>query len=430
MQCTIKKLPKGLVELTISVGQEEIASALEKAAQEISKDHPLDGYRPGKAGYEAVAKRYGEQVIQEAALPGVVRRNYVQAVKDNSLNTYGEPEISVTKLAPGNPIEFTATVALVPEITNLADPAAIKVDTKTPRVEDKEVDGTIHELQKMQTREIRVAREVRDKDKIVVDMDLSRDGVAVEGGQARGHGIYLDEEYYIPGLKEKVLGMKEGETREFSLKFPKDHFQKMLAGADVGFKVTVKEIFELQFPAIDEEFAKALGQESVNKLRELLTDNILKDKTHKEEQRVEAEILEQMVKKSRFGEIPERMVNSEVDRMLHELKHGLEEKNVKFEDYLQNIKKTLEALKLDFAKQAIERVKTALVVREYGIREKIEIPDADVMKEVEQMINRYSEDAEAQQTIRSEDYQDYIRTTLRNHKVVALLRERANVVKK
>jgi len=418
------------MELTIEVGQDEITNTLEKAAQEISTEKPLPGYRPGKAGFDAVAKHYGEQAVYEAALPRIVQRYYVKAVKGNNLDTYGEPEINVTKLAPGNPIEFTATVALVPEVTNLADPSELKIETKEAKVEAAEVDGTLKELARMQTKEIRATREVQDKDKIVVDMHLKKGGVPVEGGDAHDHGIYLDEEYYVPGLKEKVLGMKEGEEREFQLSFPKDHFQKMLAGAKVDFKVKVKEVYELQHPEMNDEFAKSLGQENMDKLRELLEANILKDKQQKEQQRIEGEILNKLVSKSRFGDIPERMINTEVERMMQELSQSVAQRGIKFEDYLKNIKKTMEELKLEFAKQATERVKVALVVRAFGEQEKVEVADADVLAEVEQLMNHYNKDPEAQKTIRSEEYQDYIRTNLRNRKVVEILREKANVVTK
>jgi trigger factor len=419
-----------LVEIKISVEQNEVTSILEKTAQEISKEKPIDGYRPGKAGYEAVAKHFGEQAIYEAALSKIVQRYYVQAVKDNNLKTYGEPKIEVTKLAPGNAIEFTATVSVVPEITDLPDLSTIKIETHPVVVEDKEIDGTIRELQKMQTKEVRVNREVGDKDKIIVDLDLKKDGVAIEGGQAIGHGIYLDEEYYVPGLKEQVLGMKEGETREFTLKFPKEHFQKMLAGAPVDIKITVKEIFELQHPTIDDEFAKSLGQESLAKLRELLHSNILNDKTQKEAERIEVAALEKIISKSRFSDLPEQMINNEVDRMLHELKHNIADRGVKFEEYLQNIKKSVDELKLEFAKQAIQRIKSALVIREFGQRENIEVADTEVMQEVEKLLNRYTDNAEAQKTIRDEDYQDYIRTTLRNRKIIRVIKEKIQIIKK
>ncbi len=430
MQSTTKKTEKGVVELTVTVEPEEIKHTLERTAQEISREKPIEGYRPGKAGYETVAKTYGEGVIYEAALPDVVRKYYVQAVKENDLQTFGEPEINVTKLAPGNPIEFTATVALVPDVTQLADVEKIKVESKTPKVEDKEVDGTIKELQRMQTKEVRVNRAASEGDKVVVDMDMTLAGVPLDGGQARGHAIFLDEEYYVPGLREKVTGMKEGETREFELKFPKDHYQKNIAGKDVGFKVTVKEIYELQHPAEDDEFAKSLGQESMAKLRELLKDNILKDKQQKEDQRVELEILEKLAEKTRFGDLPERMITMEVDRMIHELEHSIAERGVEFADYLKSIDKKAEDLKLEFAPQAVKRIKTALILREYGKQKNIEVPDSEVLEEQQQMINAYKDNAEAQEQVRSEEYQDYIRSSLRNRKVIADMREKANVVKK
>jgi len=414
--------------MTIEVN--EAQSILQDAATKISRERPIDGFRPGKAGYETIKSHFGEAVIYETALPELVRRNYVQAVRDNQLNTYGDPEVNVTKLAPGNPIEFTATVALIPEITQLAEADRIKIKTSEPTVDDKEIAGTLKELQRMQTKEVRADREARANDKVIVDMDMSRAAVPLDGGQARGHGIYLDEDYYVPGLKEKIIGMKEGEMREFSLKFPKDHYQKTLAGKDVEFKLTVKEIYELQHPEIDDEFAKALGQESLAKVKELLHGNIKNDKAAKESQRIEAELLEKLVERSRFGEIPESMINQEVNRMLHELKHSVAERGLEFDDYLKSIKKTADELRLDLAQQAVQRIKTALLVREYGLREKIDISDAEVLTEVEKLINDSSGDAEAQKIIRSEEYQDYIKTAVRNRKVIELLKERITLIEK
>jgi len=430
MNCITKKLPKGLVELTITIEVEEAQPTLQDAAKKISRERPIDGFRPGKASYEAIKSHFGEAAIYETALPGLVRHNYVQAIKNNEFSTYGDPEINVTKLAPGNPIEFTATVALIPEITQLAEADNIKIKTSEPTVDDKEMAGTLKELQRMQTKEVRTNREAQANNKVFVDMDMARDNVPLDGGQAHGHGIYLDEDYYVPGLREKIIGMKEGETNEFSLKFPKDHYQKTLAGKDVQFKLTDKEIYELQHPEIDDEFAKALGQESLIKMKELLHSNIMKDKTLKESQKIEAEILEKLVEKSRFGEIPESMINQEVNRMFHELKHSVAERGLEFEDYLKSIKKTADELRLEMAQQAVQRVKTALLVREYGLREKIEVSDVEVLAEVEKLINDSSGDAEAQRTIRSEEYQDYIKTAVRNRKVIKLLKERINLVKK
>ncbi len=425
MLCTTKKLPKGMVEISCEIPLEECKNELENAARQLSEQKPIEGYRPGKAPYDVVKARFGEMAIFEGALPNIVRKHYVKAVVENHVHTYGEPGINVTKLAPGNPVAFTATVAAIPEITSLADFRKIKIAAKEAVVGDDQVDAALKDLQRMQTKEVRVAREAREKDKIVVDMDLSQAGVPVDGGQARGHGIYLDEEYYVPGLKEKVLGMKEGEKREFTLKFPDSHFQKTLAGKDADFAVTLKEVYELQHPPIDDALAKTLGQESLGKLKELIKANMKTEAEEKERQRLEIEILDAIVDKSKFEDVPEKVLSDEVARMIDELKHGIAERGVPFEDYLANIKKTVDDLRMEFMPQAVKRVKTAILIREIGEKEKVEVPDTEVLAEIQELMNRYSNDAEAQEQIRSEEYQDYIRTSLRNRKVLAMLRESA-----
>lgn len=424
MQSTLKTLPKGLVELTIEVSLEEMQPQLEVAVQDLTKNNPIKGFRPGKAPYEIVKQSLSEMAIYETALPSVVRKNYVKAIMEAKVLAYGEPNIEVVKLVPGNPIVFKAIVPVVPKVTTLANLEKIKVGPKPITVEEKQVDAMVKELQRMQTRENKVERALAQHDKVVVDMDLSIENVPVEGGQARNHGIYLDEEYYIPGLKEQLIGLKSGDKKSFTLPFAKDHYQKNLAGKDVKFDVTVKDVLELTPPEANDEFAKTVGQESMPKLREILKKNLTDEAGDKERQRQEIEILEKLAEGSKFEEIPEVILNQEVGRMLEELRQSIMERGLEFDAYLSSLKKTIEDLKLDFVPQAIKRIKSALVIREFANQEKIEVSDTDLLKEVEVLLNRYSHDVDSQNRIRSEEYQDYLRTSLRNQKTLQKLREK------
>lgn len=424
MKCEVKKLPKGEAEIRVELAPDEVKPYLENAAKELSKVKPVEGYRPGNAPYDAVKRAYGEMAIYEAAIEPIVRKTYVQAVLDHQLNTYDEPRLDVQKLAPGNPIAYVAKVSLVPAVTKLPELASVKIKRAPQVIAEAKVDEAVKELQKMRTKEAAVNREVQDKDKVTVDMDMSRGGVPLEGGQARDHGIYLDEEYYIPGLKPQLFGMKAGEQKKFTLRFPAEHFQKHLAGQDVDFAVTLKQVFELQHPTLDDEFAKALGQESITKLRELIRQNMQAEADEKEAERVEHEALDKLVEKARFEDIPDAIVNREIDRMIHEMEHELEHRNVKLDDYLKNLKKTLADIKLDFAIPALKRVKAALLVRAIGEKEKIEATDADLIEETNRLINHYADNAEAQTQVRSDDYQEYLRTSIRNRKVVELMRQK------
>lgn len=428
MQSTIKRLPKSVVEIRVVAEHDDIADDLKRAAMELSSQRPIEGFRPGKAPYERVKTAYGEAAIYEAAMHDIVRRSYVKAVKEHDLHTFGEPSINVTKLAPGNPVEYTATVSLVPKVLKMADVRDITVDTYPAGAEDSDVDGTLKELQRMQTKEVAVERAAGEKDKIVVDMDMSKGGVPLDGGQTKDHGIYLDQEAYIPGLKEQMLGLGRDAEKTFSLRFPKDHYQKHLAGTDVDFRVKVKGVYELQHPELDDAFAKALGQENIGALRDLLRANIDKDKKDKEQQRMDNEVFEKLVDKSKFEDIPDDIVNIETNRMLSELKHSVNDRGVEFDQYLESIKKTLDELKLEMIPQAIKRVKTALLMREIAEKEGIAAEDGEVLEELQNLINAYSNDAKIQEQLRSEEYQDYLRTSIRNRKVVDFLRD--NVRKK
>jgi trigger factor len=274
----------------------------------------------------------------------------------------------------------------------------------------------------MQAVEKPVDREVQPKDKVTVDMNMTVDKVAIEGGTVKNHAIYLDEPYYVPGLNEKLHGMKKGETRTFKLKFPKDHFQKMIAGRDVDFEVKLTDLHEITHPEADDNFAKALGKETLEELRGLLRKNLEHEANSKERQRQEIAVLEELVKEARFEDIPETLIEGEARRMLDELDHSVSKNGLEFSDYLRQIKKTAGQLLLEFTPDAVKRVKSAILIREIGKTEKIEADDKDVIEEQTKLLNAYKEDPETQAHIRSEDGLAYVRSMLRNRKVMEFLR--------
>ncbi len=428
MSYTVKNLPKSVVELSFTVAPEEIGLQLAHAAEQLTKERPLSGFRPGKAPYEVIVARYGEMAIYEAALPEIVRKAYVQAVTETKLRTFGEPQISVGKLAPGNPITFTAEVVCIPKVTVFPDAAKTSITIKTPKVDAAEVEKSIDELSRMQTREVKVDRAAAGNDKLMVDLRLNQDGVAVEGGTALNHGVYLGEDYYIPGFREQVTGLKAGDNKKFKLPFPADYHQKNLADKEVEFDVTVKEVYELTPPARDDVFAKSLGQESMEKLRELIAQNMKAEAEDKEKQRQEIELLTNLVKEATFEEIPDLLVNNEVDRMVAELANGIKDRGMEFVDYLASIKKSVNDVKLEMTPKAVERIKVAILLRDIGERDGVEVSDADVLEETTRRINAASSDPAMQKALREDEHQDYIRSTLLNRKIIASLLEKAKKV--
>lgn len=413
-----------MLELEVEIPAEELKKFLDKAAATLALEVKIDGFRPEKVPFDILIKRVGEMTIYEKAAELAVEKTYPKIINEEHFETLGSPEISILKLAPENPLVYKATVALVPKI-KLGNYRKIKISRKKMEVEEKKVDEAVRELQKMQTKEVLAKRPAEKADKLVVDMDMFLDKIPLEAGQAKNHAIYLNETYYVPGLADQLIGLSAGEKKEFSLPFPKEHYQKNLAGKNVDFKVKVTSVFELQPPALDNEFAKALGQESFDALKNLLRQNLLKETENQEEARLEEEILKQVVAEARVEDIPETLVTSETRKMVHELENSLAERGVNFENYLKNIKKTKTQLMLDFAPRAVERIKTALAIKEIAAVEKIEASEKEINEEMAKLSETYKNEPELLGRVRSEESNQYLGNIIKNRKAVQLLKDSA-----
>lgn len=423
MDPVITHLPKSRVELKFIVTPEEAKPYLDQAVEDISTNKPIKGFRPGKAGYDDVKKAYGEMLIWETALERVVRAKYVKAVLDNNIETVGSPEVSVEKLVPNQNLEFTLIASVMPTVSNLMEYAKSLVTKKTRAVADEEVETAIQDLRKMRRVEAAVDRVAAKEDAIVIDLDIKKDNVPVEGGAARDYKIYLNESHVIPGFAEKLLGAKKGDEKKFELEFPKDHYNKMLAGNLVEFTATVKDVFGLRLPELDEEFAKGFGFDSLTALKDLLRKNLVEEQERKSDEAAEIELLEKLVKGSKFSEIPELLVNEEVRRMVAELEHNAVSQGMKMEEYLKSIKKTADDLRLDFVPRAIERIQTAVLIKEVGKREAVEIAEQDVEAEQDRILDSLPKgDKETRERVASPEYRDYIAVQMKNRKILAALK--------
>lgn len=423
MIVTTKNLPKSEVELTIELSVEEMKPFLEKAAVRLSTEKVIEGFRPGKAPLDVVTKKFGEAVMLEASAEEAVRGTYGKAIVQEKIMSIGSPAIDVKKMAPGNPFIYTATVTLLPEVT-LCDLTTVKVEKKEVKIPETDVERAIKDLLNMRVAETVTTNPADKTDKVVVDMNMSLDGVPLEGGQALGHQVYMDEQHYIPGFTEQILGLKKDDVKTFTLTFPKEHYQKNVAGKPVEFKVSVKEVYERKMPEFNDAFAAGFGQKTAADLDKLIRDNLLAEATQKEEQRQEIAAIEEIVKKSKFGDFPDILVNEEVNRMIMELQRGIAERGLEWDEYVAKAGKTETQMKLDFAPQAIDRIKAALTVRAIAAQNNIDVSDAEVATEVEREMNLYANDAKTQDEIRSEEYHDRVRFVLRNRKTVAFIKEK------
>jgi len=420
---TIKKPTPSTAELTITTPPAAYQKHLAAAAERLSARGAIKGFRPGKTPYEVVKRALGEMTILQEALEDIVQESFTAAIKSEGLETVGSPKIEMEKLAPGNDVVYRAIVGLYPKVM-VADVGSIHVTVKSKPVEEAKVTETLAALRGLHATEVMKAGPATGSDKLVIDMDMFLDKVPIEGGQAKKYQVYLGEDHYIPGFNEQVIGLQKDSEKEFSLNFPPTHYQKMLAGKKVDFKVKVKDVYERTLPELSDALAQKLGQGSMEKLTALIRKNMTEEAEQKVEQTAEIEILEQLIAKSSFDPIPEVIIDAERQKIFFELKRDLERHGVGIEQYLQDLKKTEEEMRRDFTAQAEKRAKAALISRQIALEQNLKVNDEELNKEMALMREVYKDDAVALENLLRPAVKQSIATTLQNKKVMAWLKER------
>jgi len=294
-------------------------------------------------------------------------------------------------------------------------------EKKKINVEDKEVEETLKWIRESRAPSIAVNRPAQKGDRVEIDFETRLDGIKLEKGESRDHPVILGEGNFLPGFEDAVSGMKSGEEKEFSLSAPDNWHDKNMAGKKIDFKAKMKSVQERKVPELTDEFAKSLGKfTSVEQLRINVKEGLTKEKEEKEKQLLRAKILDSIAQNIKV-EVPEVLIHSEQDKMLGELRQGIEEMNMSWKDYLAHIGKIPEELKKGWAMEAEKRVKTALVLREIARKEKIEA-DEDKIKEItEKMLARFHTMTEANKNIEPQELREYAEGIVKNEKVFELL---------
>ncbi len=423
MQITKEQLSKGQIALTIELSIDEMQPHIGTALDALAKNYDKKGFRKGHVPKEVVRKELGEMALYQAAVEPMVEATLFQALEDEKLEMVGQPQIDIVKLAPNNPFSYKAVISLFPTVV-IGDITKSKVEKKSVAIEDKEIEKMLYDLRKMRATEAAVDRVAKKGDKVTLDINMLLDKVPIDGGQSKDATVVLGEQLYVPGLSEKLEGIKKNEERAFLLPFPENYQQKHLSGKDVEFQVRATEVFEISLPKMDNAFAKTLGAESEEGLKEKLRKNLMAEKQQKEDQRFEMALLDEVVGKSTFSDIPDALIHAEAHKMLHELKQNVEQQGAKFPDYLAQIKKTEGELEQDMQPQAEKRVKTSLIARQVYRDQNMEVADEEIEKEITKTKAHYVNNKEVLENLDSENYRQYVKNMLGNRKVIMWLKEK------
>ena len=433
MQYTLNKLPKSEIEISVITPFEEFKPHLERAVVLISEEITIEGFRRGKAPYEVVAKRVGEHAIYERAADLAVRAAYPELfdrlIADKVFlpeanPPIGKPEITVTKLAPGNEFEFKLKLSLMP-LCALSDwrviAAQVNKEKKEAVVTDEEVANALVWVRESHATSARKDAPALVGDEVEIDFEVRAGGVKIEGGESRNHPLILGKSKFLPGFDEALVGMRGGEEKSFTLKVPEDWHDTSFAGKALEVTAKMHEVKARIVPDLTDEFAKNVGAcADVEAFRASVREGLLKEKKDKEAQHIRSRIIEEIAAAAKV-EVPEALIAAEIEKMHDELKNGVLQMGMEWDNYLRHIKKTAEDLSREWRGEAEKRVRVALALRTIGREEKIEPVSEEVEARANQYLAQFASADEAEKKIDRDRLRDYARGILRNEKVFELL---------
>ncbi|KKT32880.1 MAG: Trigger factor [Candidatus Moranbacteria bacterium GW2011_GWF2_44_10] len=415
----IRKLPKSQLELKITVPAKELEKFLDMAAEELSKDFKIAGFRPGKAPRKIVEQQVGSEKVLAHAAEKAVRKTYTESIIKNKIEAIGEPKITITKIAPGNDLEFKAVIAIMPEISLGDYKKSIKGLKKSEleKIKPEEIKKELDILRKSRAKLITVSREARKNDYVEIDFDVflieeKSASRRIEGGKSQNHPLTIGESYFIPGFEENLIGMKANDEKEFDLEFPRDYHKKELAGKPAKFKVKMK---------MNDDFAKSLGKfENLESLKKSVFEGMEIEQRKKNKEKRRQEIIEKIISDYKT-EIPEILLENEIDKMMAEFEQNIAGMGMKVDDYFVNIKKTRSEVRNSWKESAEKRVKSALALREIAKLENLSPESAEIEEEMNKTLAYFKGQRDMERNVDMERLYDYVKGTLTNQKVFEFL---------
>ncbi|MEX0934320.1 MAG: trigger factor, partial [Candidatus Saccharimonadales bacterium] len=261
------------------------------------------------------------------------------------------------------------------------------------KVEDEEVEQVIASLQDRLAKREEVKRAAKEGDEVEINFIGKKDGKEVPGAKAEGYPLVIGSNRFIPGFEEEVAGLKAGDEKKFKVKFPNDYAEGTLAGQEVEFEIKVNKVSKLTPPKVDDEFAKNAGPfEDLTSLKEDISAHLRSEKEKNAQRQLENKVIQKVVDKAKV-EIPEAMIEQEAKRLNEDLEQQLQEKGASKEDYLKETKQTAKELDESIAKQATNRVKTALVLTEVANQEKLEVTSEELEVRMQVIAGQYQDES-------------------------------------
>lgn len=416
---------EGLLKVTVPA--EKVDKALDQAFKKVVKQINVPGFRKGKVPRPIFEQRFGVEALYQDAVDILLPEAYGEAIDETGINPVAQPEVNVTQIEKGKDFEFEATVTVEPEV-QLGDYKGLEIEKQDSELTDEDLQEAIdHSLGHLADMVVKEDGAVENGDTVNIDFDGYVDGEQFEGGQADGYDLEIGSGSFIPGFEDQLVGVKTGEEKDVVVIFPEEYHAEELAGKEATFKTKVNEIKYKEVPELDDEIANELDSDanSVDEYKENLRKRLSEQKAEEAENVEKEEAINKATDNATI-DIPQAMIDTELDRMVQEFGQRIQQQGLDLQTYFQISGQDESQLREQMKDDAEQRIKTNLTLSAIADKENIEANDEDIDKELEKMSKQFNISVEdIKNTLGNTDI---IKNDVRIQKVIDLLRDNAKYV--
>ena len=412
---------KNMVKLVIESSAEDFENGLNAAYNKNKNKITVPGFRKGKAPRKMIEKLYGAEIFYEDAANAIIPDAYAKAADESELEIVSQPQISVVQLEAGKPFIFEAKVAVKPEV-ELGQYKGVEVAKCDTEVTDEDVNEELTKVQNQNSRTVTVEdRAVKDGDMTVIDFEGFVDGVAFEGGKGENYPLTIGSHSFIDTFEDQIVGMNIGDEKEINVTFPEDYHVEDLKGKPAMFKVKVNEIKEKQLPELDDDFAQDVSDfDTLAEYKEDLKKTIAERKEKEAKAKKEDEAIAKIIESSKM-DLPEAMVNTQVNRRVEEFAQRLQQQGLSIDQYFQYTGMTADKIVEEMKPEAVKRIQSRLVLEAIVKAENIEVSDEEFEAELQKMADAYGMEIDKIKEFMGEYESKQIREDVAIQKAVELI---------
>lgn len=427
MKASVEKRENNEVTLKIEVDGAEFEKALQAAYLKNKGRINVPGFRKGKAPRSVIETHYGKGVFFEDAVNDLYGDTYPQAVEETGIEPVDHPDIEIEKIDEAEGVVYTAKVTVRPEV-KLGAYKGIEIDQVEYTVTDQEVDEAVEQVRERNARWVAVnERPVQEGDRVLLDYSGSIDGVKFDGGTAERQTLDIGSHTFIPGFEEQIVGMAAGDIKDIHVTFPEEYHEESLKGKESVFAVTIHEIKEKELPALDDEFAKDVSEfDTLDAYKADTRAKMEKNAADRAQGEKENHLIEKIAENAEV-DIPDVMVEHQIDDMLREMEMQYRYYGMTLEKYLEMSGTTMDDYRSRFRDEAYNRVKARLVLEEAAKAEDLPVTDEDIQAEYQRMADQYKRPVEEIRE-RYSGSGEAIRESLKIHKTIDALLAEAKMV--